>query len=60
MKIPDQSDSFSLADLIITPVVAGALSGFGLLFPEICSFLEPFGILVALDVAERALEDHRT
>jgi hypothetical protein len=26
----------------------------------ICSFLGPFGILVALDLAERALEDHRT
>ena len=42
MKIPDQSDSLSLADLIITPVVAGALSGFGLLFPEICSSFESF------------------
>ena len=52
-RVPDESDSFSLADLIITSVAAMALSGFGLLFLGFARLLNHFGMLIALDLAER-------
>ena len=52
-RVPDEPDSFSLADLIITSVAAMALSGFGLLFLGFARFLNHFGMLIALDLAER-------
>jgi hypothetical protein len=58
-RVPDESDSFSLADLIITSVAAMALSGFGLLFLGFARLLNHFGMLIALDLAERGSEGRR-
>jgi hypothetical protein len=46
-RVPDESDSFSLADLIITSVTGMALSGFGLLFLGFARLLNHFGIFIA-------------
>jgi hypothetical protein len=47
-RVPDESNSFSLADLIVTSAAGMALSGFGLLFLGFVHLLNHFGILIAL------------
>jgi hypothetical protein len=47
-SVPDESDSFSLADLIITSVAGMALSGFGLLLLGFAGVLNYSGIFIAL------------
>src|SRR6266566_1409337 len=49
-KTPDEPDSFSLADFVITSVAGMALSGFGLLFLGFAHLLNLFGIAIALVV----------